>query len=72
LFAEKLEDQQGAQIVIENATVVHDTFSGHMDQTSIEKSLREPSIKDAIDDYRHEESEIVNTDGSVQGEGHDS
>ena len=51
LFAEKVEDKEGKQIVLENATVVHDTFSGNMDRTSIEKLFRLPSIKDAIDDF---------------------
>src|SRR6476646_2130504 len=51
LFAEKVDDKEGKQIVLENATVVHDTFSGNMDQTSIEKLFRLPSIKDAIDDF---------------------
>jgi hypothetical protein len=51
LFAEKGYDKEGAQLVLENGTVVNDTFSGHMDQTSIEKLFRMPPMKDAIDDF---------------------
>ena len=51
LFAEKGYDKEGAQLVLESGTVVNDTFSGHMDQASIEKLFRMPPMKDAIDDF---------------------
>lgn len=51
LFAEKGDDKEGKQIVLENATVVNDTFSQRMDQKSIEKLFGLPSITDAIKDF---------------------
>lgn len=51
LFAEKGNDKQGTQIVLEEATVVNDSFAGRMDQRSLEKLFGLPSIKDAIDDF---------------------
>lgn len=51
LFAEKGDDKEGKQIVLENVTVVNDTFSRRMDQRSIEKLFGLPSIRDAIDDF---------------------
>ena len=50
LFAEKGNDKQGTQIVLEDATVVNDTFSKRMDQKSIEKLFGLPS-QDAIQDF---------------------
>lgn len=51
LFAEKGDDKEGKQVVLENATVVNDTFSQRMDQKSIEKLFGLPSITDAINDF---------------------
>ena len=51
LFAEKGDDKQGTQIVLQDVTVVNDRFSGRLDQRALEKLFGLPSIKDAINDF---------------------
>ena len=51
LFAEKGDDKQGTQIVLQDVTVVNDRFAGRMDQRSLEKLFGPASTKDAIDDF---------------------
>src|ERR1051326_7137193 len=52
LFAEKGDDKQGTQIVLQDVTVVNDRFSGRLDQRALEKLFGLPSIKDAIKDRK--------------------
>src|ERR1051326_3987755 len=51
LFAEKGDDKQGTQIVLQDVTVVNDRFSGRLDQRALEKLFGLPSTKDAINDF---------------------
>ena len=51
LFAEKGDDKEGSQIVLQDVTVVNDRFAGRMDQRSLEKLFGLPSTQDAINDF---------------------